>query len=183
MAIAHAVGAAAAVACVGWTVRTARALTTDEGAAEAHRAMYLLTHVAIFTIGYVLVRDLTRGWLVVNVWHNAQYLAFVWMQNRRRFDAGDPSARRGVLAAISAPRAAFPFFVVCAILSTLGYGALHLATGEFGAQPAVAAFLVGMQAINFHHYVVDAVIWRRPQRATQAASTRALSWASTTNRN
>jgi hypothetical protein len=183
MALAQSVGGVAMLVGVVWAIRTARTLASNEGAAERHRALYLLTHVAVFTIGYVVVRDLTRGWLIVNIWHNAQYLAFVWIQNRRRFDTTMATERRGLLAAISAPGAAFRFFVVCAAISTMGYGAVHVATGQYGSRPAITLFLVVMQAINFHHYVVDAVIWRLPSRAPQAATSRTLSWASTMNRN
>lgn len=41
----------------------------------------------VILVVYVLITDITVGWLVINVWHNAQYMLFVWMFNNRRFSA------------------------------------------------------------------------------------------------
>jgi hypothetical protein len=47
---------------------------------------------------------------------------------------------------------------VCLVLSSAVYGGLALLPLIMG----LPVFLV-YQVINFHHYVVDAVIWRREQ--------------------
>ena len=159
-----AAGAVAFATCALWCVRTFRTLATDSDPREWPRAMFLLTHIAIFVIGYVLIDDLTRGWLAVNVWHNAQYLLFVWGQNRRR-ETLSPSGDRSVLGWIS--RSPFPwrYTTVCFALSWVAYFTLFASTGQFTTRRATVAFLVIMQTINFHHYVVDSIIWRRPKRA------------------
>ena len=56
-------------------------------------------------------RQLNHGWLVLNIWHNAQYILTVWLFNNNRFKEG--------------------------------------------------------MAINFHYYVVDAVIWKVRRKPVQ----------------
>jgi hypothetical protein len=93
------------------------------------------------------------GWLVLNVWHNAQYLLFVWMFNANRFKDGvDPEDR--LLSTISEEQRTLLYTGVCLAIST----ALYLAIGHVAAVLPVA--LVTYQAINFHRYVVDGVIWK-----------------------
>ena len=50
--------------------------------------LYMLSHLLVYLGGYLLIEDIGSGWLLVNVWHNVQYLAFVWLHNRRRFATG-----------------------------------------------------------------------------------------------
>ena len=64
--------------------------------------LYPLSHFAVFATGYLWIGDITYGWLAINVWHNAQYILFVWLFNTRRFKDGvDPEAR--FLSYISQP--------------------------------------------------------------------------------
>jgi hypothetical protein len=162
--IATAAALAVIAVFIAWLIRTFRTLDDSSGAWV--RPLYLFTHMIIFIVGYVIVRDATRGWLIVNVWHNAQYLLFVWMQNQRRARA-DGNAPTDLLAWISQPERMLPYAAVCFALGTLAYGTLFAMTGgpRLGAQSAT--LVIAMQAINFHHYVVDAVIWRRPRSPRQ----------------
>jgi hypothetical protein len=101
----------------------------------------------------------------MNVWHNAQYLLFVWHYNNQRFAAGvDP--RAPLLSTLSQSRNVWRYAGVCLALSTAAYGGL--------AVLGLAVVAVS-QAINFHHYVVDAVIWkvrRRPMQETLGLASR-----------
>ena len=90
--------------------------------------LYVLSHVVITVVSYVAISEVTRGWLLINIWHNAQYLLFVWAHNAREFRVGVDPARP--------------------LLSRLS--------------PVV---LIGHMAVNFHHYLVDAVIWRSRRAA------------------
>ena len=54
------------------------------------------------------------------------------------------------------------------MISTIAYLTFTGIVRSFQSQ-AVLAGLVLFQTINFHHFIVDAVIWRRP-RAARAAS-------------
>jgi hypothetical protein len=58
---------------------------------------------------------------------------------------------------------------LCLAISTVVYGTLHysLAWITIATATALPLFAIAFQAINFHHYLVDAVIWkvrRKPVR-------------------
>ena len=124
-------------------------------------------------IGYVWIPDITLGWLMINIWHNFQYIAFVYMFNGKRFAGGvDPRAR--FLSYISQPSRLWLYLLVClAITGVLYWGVLRTIDWLFFA--GLSATLVLYQIVNFHHYIVDALLWRSPRRpsglgsATQAA--------------
>src|SRR4030095_13298666 len=50
--------------------------------------LYRCSHVTIFACGYLLIDNISHGWLVLNVWHNAQYILTVWLFNNNRFRYG-----------------------------------------------------------------------------------------------
>jgi hypothetical protein len=85
-------GLMVAVAAVGsmllayWIVRRIVAFIHDR--LSAVHTLYMLSHFTIFTVSYLLIEDITLGWLVINIWHNAQYILFVWLFNTRRFKHG-----------------------------------------------------------------------------------------------
>jgi hypothetical protein len=124
---------------------------------------YVISHFAVFAAGYILIKQLNYGWLAVNMWHNAQYILFVWLFNNRRF-SGAVDAKRVFLSTIS-QTGRFPLYIaVCLTLSTAIYFLLQLfgvdALGNaLGISTAVAAVMI-YQTVNFHHYVVDALIWK-----------------------
>ena len=117
---------------------------------------YMLSHFAIYGIAYVWFTDLNYGWVVINIWHNTQYIAFVWMFNNRRFAAGvDP--RHRFLSTISQTRSAWLYLLVCITISTAFY-TVAVRTAEWLA--LMPYMIVFYQAVNIHHYLVDARIWK-----------------------
>lgn len=162
-------GAAAVAALVLWVARQARLLLHGQaGFAGAlpptanqplGLTLYVLTHVAVTATSYLWVTEITSGWLFVNIWHNAQYLLFVWAANTRRFQAGmDPS--RLFLSWICQPQRVWVYAAFVLGLSSAFYWALGRASAQL-PQHVVPFYLVCHQAVNFYHYVVDAMIWRR----------------------
>lgn len=122
--------------------------------------LYMASHIAIFAAGYVLIADISVGWLVVNIWHNAQYVLFVWLYNNHRFRAGiEPEAR--FLSTLSQSRNVWLYFAVCVGISTAVYLGLQTV---FAALPVLMATY---QVINFHHYIADGVIWKMRKPALQ----------------
>jgi hypothetical protein len=123
--------------------------------------LYVSSHLLIFTVGYLLIRDINHGWLVLNVWHNAQYILIVWMFNNNRFKAG-VEARARFLSTISQRRNVGRYFLACLAISTAFYVALALTLNWVAAATAAALPLVvvAYQVINFHHYIVDSIIWK-----------------------
>jgi uncharacterized membrane protein SirB2 len=142
------------------------------------QTLYVLSHVAIFYVGYVVIDDVTAGWLVANVWHNAQYILFVWWFNNRRFEGrSQPQAR--FLSLISQRRNIVLYVGVCLAISTLIYTAIASAL-PYVQLPALAAAAIAYQTINFHHYIVDAVIWRRGKPAAPPRRGRCLTTSGAT---
>ncbi len=45
---------------------------------------FVTSHVCVFSVAYLWISDITLGWLIVNIWHNVQYLLFVWSKNIKR---------------------------------------------------------------------------------------------------
>jgi len=128
---------------------------------------YMISHFAIFLVSYRLIEDITYGWLVVNVWHNAQYVLFVWLFNTNRYKNGvDESAP--FMSAISQPENKVRYFTVCVGITVIVYYLL-----SFSASLDIAAglpmLIIVYQTINFHHYIVDSLIWKvrkKPIRQT-----------------
>ena len=125
--------------------------------------LYVLSHVTIFYVGYVAIEDVTTGWLVANVWHNAQYILFVWLFNNRRFE-GRSQPQALFLSLISQRRNVLLYIGACLAVSSVVYSVIVSAL-PYIQLPALAAAAIVYQTINFHHYIVDAVIWRRRKPA------------------
>jgi len=160
----------------GWIVTLAAAIslvaviawlwsTWTAGTRHAHHTAYVLTHVAVFVLAYGIVPDVSHGWLLVNIWHNAQYLMIVWFFNATRFRDGiDP--HHAFLSTISQPRNVLLFLAVCLGLSAALYLPLRYVVPA--AVSGLPVALVLSQILNFHHYVVDARVWRLRQAPVRA---------------
>ena len=125
----------------------------------------MLSHYIIFFVGYRLIEDITYGWLVINVWHNAQYILFVWLFNTNRYKAGiDPKAK--FLSKISQSHNFGYYFLVCFGISTAVYFSFLFVSTSF-ALVGVPLLIIIYQAINFHHYIVDGLIWKVRKKPIQ----------------
>lgn len=153
-------GAFALASLAAWALRRLRAARAGRPIGAGH-ALFVLSHVVITAVAYFAVADITRGWLFLNIWHNAQYLLFVWAWNARRFAGGvDPA--RPLVSRLSQPGRALHYAAVCLGLGGLFYLALGQASAALPAT-ALPMVLVCHLAVNFHHYLVDATIWRSPR--------------------
>ena len=126
-------------------------------------SLYLATHFTIFFAGYFLIDDINYGWLVINIWHNAQYVLFVWMFNTKKFQGGQTKASP-LLSLLSQPQNWVKYFLFCILLSTTIYLSLD-AMGPALALVGLAPLVIVYQVINFHHYIVDSIIWKRKKTA------------------
>lgn len=144
-----------------WTLRQTR--PARPGTPGTGQALFVLSHVAITTLSYLAIDDITRGWLFINIWHNAQYLLFVWAQNARRFRGGVEPARP-FLSWLCQPGQWLPYALVCVGLGGAFYFLLGQAAERMAWQ-ALPLVLICHQTVNFHHYIVDSVIWRSPRPA------------------
>lgn len=127
--------------------------------------LYMLSHLFVYLGSYVLIDELCSGWLLVNVWHNVQYIVFVWLYNRQRFAAGiDPQAR--ALSWLSQPglqRIALYGAASIALALPFYYGLPRLGMrldALWAGFVVPSAITLGL-TLTFHHYIVDAVVWKR----------------------
>lgn len=155
------VGAVAFSALALWGLRARRAMARGVGVSAGH-TLFVLSHVAITFVSYVAVEDITRGWLFINIWHNAQYLLFVWAANARRFRGGVEPERR-FLSRLCQPDQVLAYALVCLGVGALLYSTLG-ALVDRSAWSVLPLVLVVHMTVNFHHYLIDAVIWRSPAR-------------------
>jgi hypothetical protein len=156
------VGAAALIALLAWAVLRVRAWLAGE--LPMAQTLYLLSHHLVFFVAYLLIDDITVGWLAVNIWHNLQYLLFVWLFNSQRFRQGrDPKA--ALLSYLSQPGNFGKYFAVCLAISTAVYLLLQATFTDLLAigLPVIIVY----QVVNFHHYVVDALIWKARRKPLQ----------------
>ncbi len=139
-----------------WIARRVQAAMSGQ-LAVVH-TLYMFTHFAIFTLAYILTPDISLGWLMINIWHNGQYILFVWMFNNKRFRSGiDPEAR--FLSYISQTGRLWLYLgTSIAITGVIYWGVLRTIDWLFFA--GLSATLVLYQVVNFHHYIVDSMIWK-----------------------
>jgi hypothetical protein len=151
-----AAGACTAALLLLWAMRRLEAWR--RGRLASSHTLYMVTHFSVFAVAYLLIDDVTYGWLVINIWHNAQYVLFVWMFNARRFKSGiDPQAR--FLSHISQPGKLWLYLTTCLAITGVLYWAV-LGTLNALIFSGLSATVVLYQIVNFHHYIVDARIWK-----------------------
>ena len=154
------VGLAASIVAGCWLISRFKALR--DGRLSGAHTMYLVSHMLVFLTGYILIPNIDHGWLVLNIWHNAQYLLIVWMYNNNRFRSGVEPAHK-FLSTLSQTRNVLAYVAVCLLITTAVYKSVDAVLALFTAITLPLAIIV-YQTINFHHYIVDAVLWkiRRP---------------------
>ena len=164
-AIVGLLGILAGAAVVAWLVKTILAAANET--MDPQYTGFIGSHIAIFLVAYVFVADVNSGWLAINVWHNFQYVLVVWMSNAKRYAGGiDPAAR--FLSRLSQPGRAAMYFACCLAITTIVYAVLDRFTVlVLGGGMAVTLGIY--MGINFHHYIVDALIWKRRKASPQAA--------------
>lgn len=61
-----------------------RVLAYRHGQLALGDTLYLISHLLIYPVGYVLITEPCSGWLLANVWHNVRTWHFLSL--RRRWD-------------------------------------------------------------------------------------------------
>jgi len=158
-------GVMAAAAAIAWVVKTMRAAMNET--LDLQYTAFIASHIAIFLVAYVFVDDVNTGWLAINIWHNFQYVLVVWMSNAKRYASGvDPTAR--FLSRLSQPGRVTMYFACCLAITTIVYAIVDRFTVlVLGGGMAVTIGIY--MGINFHHYIVDALIWKRRKTVLQGA--------------
>lgn len=158
----YVVGALTVIAFGYWLISLA--ISTSRGLTSGPHTLYLVSHHLIFATGYLLIPNITIGWLVINVWHNMQYIMFVWWFNNKRFkDQIDPEHE--FLSRLSQRKSLGAYLFLCFAISSAVYLGLEYGYGFLGPERAITAILVTTMILNFHHYLVDGIIWKRKRMA------------------
>lgn len=152
-------------------------MLTRERKASRFYLAFVCTHYLMFVVTYGLIKDVSVAWLGLNIWHNLQYLTFVWLSHERRFK-GKVSDEAKLLSTLALPRNVWMYVLGCLAVTFAFYmgvqeilSPIEATLGTSGVLTAVMVY----QTINFHHYIVDAIIWRRPKSETAAFSSAASS--------
>lgn len=162
-AMVYTVGVASA-ALWGYWVHT-RISALRRGMLPLGHTLYMLSHLLVYVFGYVVIDELCSGWLLVNVWHNVQYLAFVWIYNRNRYATGIDHRTR-VLSWLSQPglsRVVLYFLATVTLALPIYYllPQLGMTLDALVKNAAVpTAITIGL-TLTFHHYIADGIIWKR----------------------
>lgn len=135
---------------------------------------YLCGHVLVFGIAYAASNNLESSWLIASCWHNLQYLIFVGKANRKRFSDG-VDAKAPLLSTLSQTGNAWLYIAFCLTATVAVYYALESVQPSIQSWlglSALASMVLIYQTVNFHHYIVDAIIWRRQRRLTSGVESR-----------
>lgn len=152
-----------------WSVEQVKAWR--KGKLAVPYVLYVCSHFVIYYFAYIYMTEINYGWLIVNIWHNAQYILFVWLFNNRRF-GGIVSTEHRFLSTISQNGRFWLYIATCLTISTLVYFLItSFLADAVSSALAVTATMTGLviyQTINFHHYIVDSIIWKLRKRPIQA---------------
>lgn len=125
---------------------------------------YMISHATIYIVSYIIIEPISFGWLVINIWHNSQYLFFVWLFNAKKYSSGIDNQHR-VISYLSQPNRLAIYLLTCLLLTTIIYTGLQKLTDYAILHYNLSLILILYATINFHHYIIDSKIWklRRPQ--------------------
>jgi len=143
---------AAAYVAMWWGSRRSR------GAHEYIRLIYLPFNFLGFAMPFLVIRDGTSAFAAAALWHAVQYIAIVWLYNRRRWSSGvDPGAR--VVSWVSQPGRSLAYMGLIAVCAagvyTIAFVASRIAKTSF--EDLAMMFWTGL---TLGHYYVDGVIWK-----------------------
>ncbi|XDD46893.1 hypothetical protein AB3N60_02000 [Leptospira sp. WS39.C2] len=161
--IVHTVGMVTVILLLYWVYNRLTAYL--RGKLDFGHTLFMISHFFVFFVGYIFIEELCSGWLLVNVWHNVQYIVYVWIYNRKRFVTGiDPKAK--VLAWLSKNGQGYTFlyFIFTIILALPIYylvPELGMTLDGFFQNLLIPMAIVLAMSFTFHHYIVDGVIWKR----------------------
>ncbi|MGJ7606499.1 hypothetical protein ACSFA7_19310 [Variovorax sp. LT1R20] len=161
--LSFAIGIASVIGILLWLVRLWRYKDTEQ--ANSLFNSFVLSHLLISLVSYILISDITLSWLVVNVWHNVQYLIFVYRQQQRDIKISSmgieskstPAHRNSWIETLKRPAI---FFLTCSIFGAIFY-VIADKVGKNLLWLGFPTILIAHLVLNFHHYLADSFIWKR----------------------
>lgn len=135
-----------------------------QNALPAAYVSFTLVHYIMFITAYMLVSQINFGWQTMSIWHNLQYIAFVWMMNAQRYH-GKGGSDQPLIARISQENRAVVYFALCVFLGTVLATVMNTLATVSEHYSLFSTTIIFMMTLNFHYYIVDAIIWRRKRNA------------------
>jgi hypothetical protein len=148
------VGVVAVAGLLWWAYGRVREAMT--GTLPLAHTLFCASHYIVFITGYIVLDDITGGWLVTNIWHTSQYLLLVWLFNEK---AAAKGAAQGWFMRVTATNRPIAYFGLCMIIAVPVYFLIY--QNFFLGAAGIMLALIANQTLNFHHFIVDAIIWRR----------------------
>jgi hypothetical protein len=125
---------------------------------EYIRPLYLVFNFLGFAMPFLVIRDGTSAFAAAALWHAVQYIAIVWLYNRRRWSGGvDPGAR--VVSWVSQPGRSLAYMGLIAACAAGVYSIAFVASRIAGVafEDLAMTFWTGL---TLGHYYIDGVIWK-----------------------
>lgn len=169
------IGLLSIVIFLSWTARLIASAKNSPN--SKIQEQFVASHVLISFVAFFLCNDITEGWLIFNIWHNIQYLLFVWAQNVRHFHKKELKSKKDPnnFTEYLSPLNRFEIFlfnstqkrkIIVNYTFFLIIGALLYQTltylGEQLIWLGLPTILILHFTFNYHHYLVDGIIWKRP---------------------
>jgi hypothetical protein len=125
------------------------------------RPLYLGFSAIGFLVPYLVIKDGTSAFAAAALWHAIQYVAIVWLYNRRRY-AGRRDPDAPLISWVSQPGRSFAYVGLIALCAGAVYTVAfavsrvaHVAFEEFA--------MTLWTALTLGHYYLDGVIWKVKQ--------------------
>lgn len=128
---------------------------------------YMLSHAFIYIFSYITIEPISVGWLAINIWHNTQYIFFVWLFNSKKYAKGIDSQHK-LISYISQPHHLIIYLATCLLLTSIIYSGLQKITEYALEHYNLSLVLLLYSTINFHHYIVDSKIWKLRRSKVQS---------------
>jgi hypothetical protein len=127
------------------------------------KLLLLATSIGFWWIANAAVENLLLGLVLFEIFHDVQYLAIVWLYNRRRV-ATDAAVGRFTRFLFRDRRA----FVILYVGLVFAYGALSLIPAVPGSTVSTI-FMATLAASTLLHFYYDSFIWKVREKPTRAA--------------
>ncbi len=156
-----AVGGAVLIATAAWLVHWARRARSGRPAGEV-RLLLLATSIAFWWFANVRVRHPLLGMPLFEFFHDVQYLAIVWVFNRRRTQGAGSEMSAAMRRLFAPSKVAVGAYVV----AVAAYGAIGLWKPAGGLGEGLTGLLAASSLLHFYY---DGFIWKVREPATGEA--------------
>jgi len=122
------------------------------------RPIYLAFNFMGFAMPFLVIRDGTSAFAAAALWHALQYIAIVWLYNRRRYAGGIDAGAR-LVSWVSQPGRTLPYVGLIAVCAA-GVYSLAFAIATVTRTDFQQLAMVFWTGLTLAHYYVDGVIWK-----------------------